>query len=240
MLNDKPFSYDWFLNINSMSSSNSRKSNTLYSIVSLPDSILVKSSRSQETAKRATGDIQIEGVGNLLTHIARFFAFFAIVTSVLGVSFSMVDFLGDGFKIVKRTGLKRIGLTLLTFFPPFLFAWINPHIFDTALGIAGGIGEALLNGILPVLLVWSGRYISKLKGHPQLFGGRGGTRGHEFFKDRRRDLLGTFRGLPGAWGCTGGGADFLATRVCKPRRTRAVFSSMPVNLAACSKRSSSM
>ena len=100
------------------------------------------------------------------------FAFFAIVTSILGVSFSMVDFLGDGLKIQKRSGLNRVILTLMTYIPPFFFAAINPHIFDTALGIAGGFGEALLNGLLPVALVWAGRYKMNLGGKPLLKGGR--------------------------------------------------------------------
>ena len=100
------------------------------------------------------------------------FAFFAIVTSVLGVSFSMVDFLGDGLKIQKRSGLNRVMLTLMTYIPPFFFAATNPHIFDTALGIAGGFGEALLNGLLPVGLVWAGRYHLRLGGTFLLGGGK--------------------------------------------------------------------
>ena len=95
--------------------------------------------------------------------IGRFFAFFAIVTSTLGVAFSMVDFLGDGFRIPHRKGLKRIGLTVLTFIPPFILATLNPDIFSTALGIAGGFGEAFLNGLLPIGVLWIGKYVWKLK-----------------------------------------------------------------------------
>lgn len=95
--------------------------------------------------------------------IGRFFAFFAIVTSTLGVAFSMVDFLGDGFKIVERRGLKRVGLTFLTFLPPFILATLNPGIFTTALGVAGGFGEAFLNGLLPIGLIWVGKYSRGLK-----------------------------------------------------------------------------
>ena len=84
------------------------------------------------------------------------FAFFAIVTSTLGVSFSMVDFLGDGFKVKRRSGMVRAFLTLLTFFPPFFLASNWPGIFEEALGVAGGFGEAFLNGLLPISLVWIG------------------------------------------------------------------------------------
>lgn len=95
--------------------------------------------------------------------IGRFFAFFAIVTSTLGVAFSMVDFLGDGLGVVDRRGWKRLGLTLLTFLPPCILALLNPGIFTVALGIAGGFGEAFLNGLLPIALLWVGKYSCKLK-----------------------------------------------------------------------------
>lgn len=96
-------------------------------------------------------------------NIGRFFAFFAIVTSTLGVSFSMVDFLGDGFGVIRRHGIKRVFLCLLTFIPPFILATLNPNIFATALGIAGGFGEAFLNGLLPIALTWVGKFVWKLK-----------------------------------------------------------------------------
>ena len=94
----------------------------------------------------------------MFVFIGRFFAFFAIITSLLGVSFSMVDFLGDGFRISERKGAKRLLLTFITFFPPFVFSLLNPHIFTTALGVAGGFGEAFLNGLLPITLIWMGKY----------------------------------------------------------------------------------
>ncbi|MDJ0651494.1 MAG: aromatic amino acid transport family protein [Simkaniaceae bacterium] len=95
--------------------------------------------------------------------VGRFFAFFAIVTSTLGVAFSMVDFLGDGFNVEERKGLSRVGLTLLTFVPPLILAMLNPGIFIAALGVAGGFGEAFLNGLLPIGLLWIGKYTWKLK-----------------------------------------------------------------------------
>lgn len=96
----------------------------------------------------------------LVAPLAQVFSFFAIVTSVLGVSFSLVDFLGDGLSM-KRVGAHRLLLTLMVFVPPFVFSYAIPNIFTMALGIAGGFGEAILNGILPVALVFVGRYIKK-------------------------------------------------------------------------------
>ena len=106
-----------------------------------------------------------------VSFLGGYFGFFALVTSFLGVSLSMVDFLADGLSI-DRTGIKRLGLCLAVFIPPALFAAANPDIFVSALGIAGGIGEALLNGLLPIAMVWIGRYRMGLGGTPWLFGGR--------------------------------------------------------------------
>lgn len=50
---------------------------------------------------------------------------------------------------------------------------LYPNIFLLALSYAGGIGCALLLGLIPVLMVWSGRYRLKLdKTHRQLPGGK--------------------------------------------------------------------
>ena len=49
----------------------------------------------------------------------------------------------------------------------------NPDIFLVALNFAGGFSIAILFGIFPPLMVWSGRYIKKLKQtQPLLRGGR--------------------------------------------------------------------
>lgn len=106
-----------------------------------------------------------------IVDVGRYFAFFAVITSMLGVAFSMVDFLGDGLNM-PRTGKARGLLTFLTFLPPFALSVWDPKIFVTAIGFAGGFGEAFLNGILPIMLVWVGRYRHKLNGERQLPGNK--------------------------------------------------------------------
>lgn len=103
--------------------------------------------------------------------ISGFFGFFAIVTSLLGVSLSMVDFWADGFGC-KRVGVSRLLLTSLVFIPPTVFACFKPDVFISALHVAGGFGESLINGLFPVMMVWSGRYAMGLKSEWSLFGGR--------------------------------------------------------------------
>lgn len=98
--------------------------------------------------------------------IARLFSFFAIVTSFLGVSLSLSDFLADGLKI-KKTRPGRILLYFLTFIPPLVITLIDPRAFLSALEYAGAFGVVTLLGLLPALMVWSGRYRKHLdKGAP--------------------------------------------------------------------------
>lgn len=86
----------------------------------------------------------------------QFFAFFAIVTSLLGVSLSLSDFLSDGLKI-KKTHWGKIFIVLLTFVPPLLFALFYPKGFVTALNYAG-ICVVILLALLPSLMAWFERY----------------------------------------------------------------------------------
>ncbi|MEI8124591.1 MAG: aromatic amino acid transport family protein [Parachlamydiaceae bacterium] len=103
--------------------------------------------------------------------VGQYFAFFALITSFFGVSLGLVDFLADGLK-VKKTPMGKLILCLLVFIPPTLFAFTHPHIFLIALDYAGGFGCALLLGLMPILMVWSGRYKMGFKGNYTLIGGR--------------------------------------------------------------------
>lgn len=105
-------------------------------------------------------------------NIGQGFAFFALTTSFLGVTLGLFDFLSDGLKIPKKGGSK-LYLYALVYIPPTLVAIFNPNIFIRALSYAGGIGCALILGLMPVLMVWSGRYRKKLDSrYQQLPGGK--------------------------------------------------------------------
>jgi tyrosine-specific transport protein len=92
-----------------------------------------------------------------VTTAMHYLAFFSIITTLLAVGLSFVDFLADGLRIKKDNKGKCL-LCFLTLGPPFLFAVIYPKLFFTALNYAGGFGAVLLFGILPACMVWSGRY----------------------------------------------------------------------------------
>ena len=102
---------------------------------------------------------------------AEFFAFFALVTSFLGMALGLFDFLSDGLKIPNQGGGKVL-LSLLIIIPTFIFAAYFERIFLLALDTSGGFGDSILNGIMPALMVWVGRYILKFPEENRLPGGK--------------------------------------------------------------------
>lgn len=84
-------------------------------------------------------------------------AFFAILTSFLAQSLSLVHFLADGMKVSSEKK-ESVSLCLLALGPPLLLSLIYPQLFFKALNFAGGICAVILFGVLPVLMVWIGRY----------------------------------------------------------------------------------
>lgn len=105
-----------------------------------------------------------------LSLLARLFSLFAIVTSFLGVSLSLRDFLADGLNI-EKTAKGRLVLYLLTFVPPLVITLIDPRAFLNALEYAGAFGVVTLLGLLPVLMVWRGRYVQHREGPYRAPGG---------------------------------------------------------------------
>ncbi len=97
------------------------------------------------------------------------FASICMLTSFLGVSLSLSDFLSDGLAI-KKEGVGRIKIALATFIPSLLIIIFYPAIFIKALSYAG-IFCVILLMLLPVLMAWSARYRKKLISSYHLFGG---------------------------------------------------------------------
>lgn len=95
--------------------------------------------------------------GEYVASFAHFFAFFAVVTSFLGISLGLFDFLADGLKI-KKVGMGNLILGLLIVVPTLIFATQFERVFLVALDSSGGYGDTILNGMIPILMVWKGRY----------------------------------------------------------------------------------
>jgi tyrosine-specific transport protein len=104
-------------------------------------------------------------------YLGQAFAFFALITSFLGVTLGLRDFLADGLNIHKDLKGKLL-LALFIFAIPLVISMSYPHIFLTALDYAGGFGVALLLGLLPILMTWIGRYYQGQDNNQQLPGGK--------------------------------------------------------------------
>lgn len=91
-----------------------------------------------------------------INYSAKLFAIFAVITSFLGVSISLVHFLADGFNVSTK-GKSGLLLILLAYIPPFLILIFYPAGFGQILSLAG-LFVAILLGILPAIMVWVGRY----------------------------------------------------------------------------------
>ena len=103
-----------------------------------------------------------------LSLLGQIFSFFALFTSFIGVALGLFDFLADGLRIEKQ-GLGKLLLSVLVLAPPLLITSYNPHLFLTALEYAGGIGCALLLGMMPVLIALKRR---RLGNKPIIGGGK--------------------------------------------------------------------
>lgn len=84
---------------------------------------------------------------------AKAFSFFAIITSFLGVSLSLSDFLGDGLKMHRFTWGREMAC-ILTFLPPLFFVITYQRGFVLALQYAG-LFVAILLGMIPALMAWT-------------------------------------------------------------------------------------
>ncbi|NRB69929.1 MAG: amino acid permease [Vibrio sp.] len=100
------------------------------------------------------------------------FADLALLTSFLGVSLGLFEFLGDSFN-KNKTASSRIVIGAITFAPPMGFALFYPQGFIMALGYAA-IALAILAIFLPIMMVKKARVAEETQGGYQVFGGTAG------------------------------------------------------------------
>jgi len=87
---------------------------------------------------------------------AKLFTSVCILTSFLGVGLCLSDFWSDGLQLEKK-GKNRLIIQAIAFAPPLAIVLFFPHIFIRALAYAG-IYCLMLQVIIPVWMVWNGRY----------------------------------------------------------------------------------
>lgn len=88
----------------------------------------------------------------------KMFSFFAILTPILPITLSFVDFLRDGIVIGKRAHAEsKLPYYAMVVIPPLFFTLLYPNLFLEALSFAGGFIDVLLFGVIPALVVLQGR-----------------------------------------------------------------------------------
>ncbi|MDP1880723.1 MAG: aromatic amino acid transport family protein [Parachlamydiaceae bacterium] len=119
-----------------------------------------------------TGLLQKAAESESVIFFAQTFSFFAILTPFMTNTIAFVDFLKDGLNLSKYKVNHASILYGLVLVPPMLLTLFYPHLFLRALGLAGGFADVILFGIMPVLIVWIGRYKKNMIGPYQAPGGK--------------------------------------------------------------------
>ena len=105
-----------------------------------------------------------------LSIIAKLFISICVITSFLGVSLCLFDFVVDALG-KSEAGPARKFLALTSFFPPLFIVLFKPGVFMVALGYAG-ICCVILLIMLPGLMVYRGRYLQLRQGEKVSPGGK--------------------------------------------------------------------
>lgn len=107
---------------------------------------------------------------SMISQVVSIFADLALITSFLGVSLGLFEFLGDSLNKNKKQG-GRVLIALVTFVPPLGFALFYPQGFIMALGFAA-IALAILAILLPVTMVAVSRKLHQDKQGFTVTGGK--------------------------------------------------------------------
>jgi tyrosine-specific transport protein len=94
-----------------------------------------------------------------VTLFVKLFSSVCVLTSFLGVSLCLTDFLADGFEL-EKVGFNKIIIVLGTYIPPLLIVMFYPNAFIKALTYAG-VYSVILLILIPAWMALVGR-----KKHP--------------------------------------------------------------------------
>lgn len=125
---------------------------------------------SEQTTAALTQSLIIYLNNSWVGALASTFTSICVITSFLGVSLGLSDFLADGLKKPKQDG-NRFVIYAVTFIPPLAVVLINPNLFMLGLRYAGIFCTILLI-LFPALMAWRGRYHLNLRTSYKVMGNR--------------------------------------------------------------------
>ncbi len=91
----------------------------------------------------------------LVTVLIKMFTSVCVLTSFLGVSLCLTDFLADGFEM-EKVGFNRVIIQIATYLPPLIIVLVYPNAFIMALEYAG-IYSVVLLILIPAWMALRGR-----------------------------------------------------------------------------------
>lgn len=106
-----------------------------------------------------------------LTLLSDLFALFAVVTSYLGLSLALFFFLKDCFFELKVKATNN-AIIMASIVPTLLLSMLFPKALINCLDMSGAYGDTILSGLIPVTMVWIGRYKMGKTGDFRVPGGK--------------------------------------------------------------------
>lgn len=106
-----------------------------------------------------------------LTALSDLFGFFAVVTSYIGLSLALFYFLKDCFSEVNIR-MSKNGIILTSILPTLALAILFPGALVKCLDLSGAYGDTILSGLIPIAMVWMGRYHKNLSTEHRIPGGK--------------------------------------------------------------------
>lgn len=100
--------------------------------------------------------------GTPIEILGTWFGFFALITSFLGVTLSLLDFLFDALDW-EDTTRTRFLVVLLVMVPPTIITIINPNMFLFLVGSVGALFCVVLFSLIPILVIVKGKYMDGLE-----------------------------------------------------------------------------
>lgn len=131
---------------------------------------LVQMALSDNTNSDLIREISVVVNSKVISHLANFFISICAMTSFLGVSLCLVDFMADGMARSKQ-GRSGILVFAAAYLPPLAIVLFWPGVFIHALAYAG-LCCLLLLIVIPLLMLLSGRYCLKQAHQAILPGGK--------------------------------------------------------------------
>lgn len=104
--------------------------------------------------------------------LSQGFAFLALSTSFVGISLALAHFLSEGLQIKMTKFSGKLAVILIVLIPTIAIKFQFEKVFFNALDMSGGIGDGVVSGLIPALMLWQGRYVKGLSGNYRFYGNK--------------------------------------------------------------------